>query len=97
MNPLANDIDPDGSAGGLSITSISAPSGAGLSAVQQGSSVRLVGNQVGSYTVRYTITDADGLTAIGTISVVVQPVPNTAPTAACCCAPPSRYKTTPRA
>lgn len=81
VNPLANDIDPDGSAGGLSITGISAPSGTGLTAVQQGSSVRLVGNQVGSYTVRYTITDADGLTAVGTISVVVQPVPNTAPNA----------------
>ncbi len=81
VNPLANDIDPDGSPGGLSITGISAPSGAGLTAVQQGSGVRLVGNQVGNYTVRYTIADADGLTAAGTISVVVQPVPNTAPNA----------------
>ena len=81
VNPLANDIDPDGSAGGLSITGISAPSGAGLTATLQGSSVRLVGNQVGNYTVRYTIADGDGLTAVGSISVVVQPVPNTAPNA----------------
>ncbi len=82
VSPLANDIDPDGTSAGLSITGIGAPSGGGLTAVLQGNQVRLNGGQVGNYTVRYTIADNDGLTAVGTISVVVQPVPNSPPNAA---------------
>ena len=82
INPLSNDIDPDGTPGGMTLTGIGAPSGSGITAVPTGNQVRLTGNQVGNYTVRYTIADADGLSAAGTISVVVQPVPNTPPNAA---------------
>lgn len=81
ISPLANDVDPDGTGGGLTITGLSAPSGGGVTATLSGNQVRLAGVSVGSYTMRYTITDPDGVTATGTISVAVQPVPNNPPIA----------------
>ncbi|MFN8020996.1 MAG: Ig-like domain-containing protein [Acidimicrobiales bacterium] len=81
VNPLANDVDPDGTGGGLSITGLSAPSGNGVTASLSGNQVRLAGVSVGQYTMRYTITDPDGVTANGTITVSVQPVPNNPPIA----------------
>ncbi|MFN6122677.1 MAG: Ig-like domain-containing protein [Actinomycetes bacterium] len=83
INPLANDLDPDGAASELRLTGIGTPSTVGaFTASRVTGGVRIVaGTTPGSYTLPYTIADADGQTAIGTITVVVQLPPNAPPVA----------------
>ncbi len=81
--PLLNDTDPDGAPGSLTITALGAvtPAG-GASASLVGDEVRLTaGNTAGTFSVSYTIADADRLTAVGVITIVVEPPANQPPVA----------------
>jgi large repetitive protein len=83
VSPLLNDIDPDGTPGSLTITALGAvsPSG-GPSASLVGDEVRLTaGGAAGTFSVTYTIADADRLTAVGVITVVIDLPANQPPVA----------------
>lgn len=83
VNPVGNDIDPDGVSADLSLSSVGAASPAGgVSLVMVGQSVRITALTLpGTYTASYVVADADGQTDIGTITVVVQVPPNNPPIA----------------
>ena len=83
FNPLANDLDPDGSATALTIGQLGTPTPSGGPAVTLTSGgIRVVaGVTAGRYEVAYTAVDADGLSAIGKITILVQLAPNLPPQA----------------
>jgi VCBS repeat-containing protein len=79
IDVLANDTDPDGDT--LSIVSVAAGSN-GTAIVQAGKVVYTPNSGfVGSDTFTYTMSDGQGGSAIGNVSVSVAPPPNSAPTA----------------
>ena len=81
--PLVNDVDPDGTNATLRLSAVGTPSPAGgVTVVNTGGTVRVTAlTNPGTYTMSYVVTDADDQTAVGTITVVVQPPPNAAPIA----------------
>jgi lipoprotein-anchoring transpeptidase ErfK/SrfK len=84
LDPLANDSDPDGDA--LSITAIAAqePPQAGTATLEGPQIVvRTVAGYAGPFVIAYTLTDARGAQATGTVTItVLGPVPNRVPVAA---------------
>lgn len=83
INPLVNDVDPDGTLIGLVLGQIGTPVPAGgITATLALGGVHLVAGQTpGIYTVAYTVLDLDRLIATATITVVVTAAPNRAPVA----------------
>ena len=83
FNPLANDLDPDGAASALTIGQLGTPTPSGGPTVTPTSGgLRVVaGSSVGRYEMAYTAVDADGLSAIGRITILVQLAPNLPPQA----------------
>jgi hypothetical protein len=80
IDPVANDIDPDGTAGALTLGSVS--STPGLTVQVTGRNVRITSNgTAGRFQLTYAITDPDGLGATGTIDVVVDAPLNSSPVA----------------
>ena len=80
IDPRVNDSDPDGTIAGLVVTSVGPSSG--VTATIVGGLVELrAPAAAGTYTVPYTITDPDGLTASATITVTVDTPPNRPPIA----------------
>jgi len=80
FDPRVNDLDPDGQASALKVTSVKA--GAGITATIDGNGfVHIVAPETaGTYEITYTVTDVDALTASGIISVNVAAGSNRAPT-----------------
>lgn len=79
IDVLSNDSDPDIPGGGAQTLTVS-----NLTKPANGGAVEQVGNQVrytpaqdfsGSDSFQYTVTDACGATAVGTVSVTVLPAP----------------------
>jgi large repetitive protein len=83
IDPLANDVDPDGTNAGLGLVRVSQPSPAGGPTVTVSArTVRIAaGNVDGTFQAVYVITDADDLRASGTITIIVQPPPDEPPVA----------------
>jgi hypothetical protein len=82
FNPLTNDNDPEG--GALRITAATGPSGLTVSVTADKQAIRVTPPTVStstSYSVSYTVTDEQGLTATSTMTIVVDPPPNKAPNA----------------
>ena len=80
FDPRSNDLDPDGQASALRVTGVSA--GPGITAtIDSNGFVHIVAPAItGTYDITYTVTDVDGLTASGNISVRVASGSNRAPT-----------------
>ncbi len=80
LNPLANDGDPDGTV--ISLQGFTPTDGLLVTRVTPGAdTLKVTSTTVGTYSIGYTIVDAEGKTAGGTIVVVVQPKPNRDPVA----------------
>jgi len=82
VDVLANDSDPDGDLAELSIIEL-VSSQTNLSVIDNGDgtiSITALAGSLGVSTIEYTISDADGATASGTVTVNVTD-PNSAPTA----------------
>jgi hypothetical protein len=84
VNVLDNDVDPDGLSDALRVTGATVSSGTATARVIGNRSVRIEPGRgfVGTVRVAYTVADADGLTATGTLVAIVAARPNTAPKAA---------------
>jgi hypothetical protein len=83
FDPLSNDLDPDGSAASLTIGQLGTPVPAGgPTATLVNGGIRVAaGGTVGRFEMAYTAVDADGLSAIGGITIVVQLPANLPPQA----------------
>jgi len=81
IDPLANDSDPDGDL--LAITAIGVQTPSAGTATLAGSQVvvRSVAGYSGTLVIAYTLTDARGAQAAGSITIAVRPVANRAPVA----------------
>ncbi len=79
LNPLANDSDPDGTV--LNLDGFGADVGVTITRAGGANMLKITSITPGTYNIPYTVSDADGLTATGTITIVVEPQPNNPPVA----------------
>jgi hypothetical protein len=79
IDPRANDVDPDDPDATLRLEIIGAYGP--ITASLGGGGIRVTGTSVGTGTVTYRVTDADGVSAVANVTVNVEPPPNKPPVA----------------